>query len=129
MSQSIGSFARQQILLSPTASNQEILDQVKLEFPQAKTSIACIAWYKSDMKKKGVKASSLPPAPRTLELIDEEIMAAELRVLELQEEREAFVEAQRAEFEAEFARLAALLGKNVKPEDIAPASEQIESNI
>ena len=111
--QSIGSFAREIIAKNPQAPNQEVLDQVKAQFPQAKTSIACIAWYKSNMKK--TKTLTIVPKPRTLELIDDEIVTAQLKVVALQEERELMLAEQREEMEAEFARLSALLGKSDLP--------------
>lgn len=51
---SIGKFVREVILANAEATTQEILDQVQAQFPEAKTSPACIAWYKSDMRKKGL---------------------------------------------------------------------------
>ena len=48
----IGNFARAQILLGKT--NQEVLALVQAQFPAAKTTAACIAWYKSDMRKLGL---------------------------------------------------------------------------
>ena len=47
----VGERARQ-LLLEGTLDNKGILEQIKKEYPDAKTSIACIAWYKSDLKKK-----------------------------------------------------------------------------
>ena len=108
--QSIGSFAREIISKNPLAPNQEILDQVKSQFPQAKTSIACIAWYKSNMKKN--KTLTIVPAPRTIELIDDEIVSAKLKLISLEEEREALLASMREEMEAEFERLSKLLGKD-----------------
>jgi len=108
--QSIGSFAREIISKNPSAPNQEILDQVKAQFPQANTSVACIAWYKSNMKKNKVQV--IIPAPRTIESIDDEIVTAQLRVIALQEEREILLASMREEMQAEFDRLAELLGKN-----------------
>lgn len=32
--------------------NQEILDMVMEQFPNAKTTIKCIAWYKTNIKKQ-----------------------------------------------------------------------------
>lgn len=49
----IGSFVRNEILTTEL-SNTEILDNVKKAFPSAKTTMACIAWYKSDMRRKGL---------------------------------------------------------------------------
>jgi len=51
---SIGSKCRELIKLGKT--NAEILETIKAEFPAAKTTVACVAWYKSDMRKKGLLA-------------------------------------------------------------------------
>lgn len=48
----IGNFCRAQILLGK--KNAEILELVGNQFPEAKTTAACVAWYKSDMRKKGM---------------------------------------------------------------------------
>ena len=48
----IGNYARAQILLGKT--NQEILEAIQKQFPAAKTTPACVAWYKSDMRKHGL---------------------------------------------------------------------------
>ena len=48
----IGNFCRAQILLGK--KNAEILELVGKQFPEAKTTPACVAWYKSDMRKKGM---------------------------------------------------------------------------
>lgn len=49
----IGSFVRNEILTSDL-TNVEILDKVHKAFPSAKTTMACISWYKSDMRRKGL---------------------------------------------------------------------------
>lgn len=41
-----------QLILEGVLDNKGILEQIKKEYPEGKTSIACIAWYKSDLKKK-----------------------------------------------------------------------------
>ena len=51
---SIGKFVRKAILANAEATSQEILNLVQEQYPEAKTSPACIAWYKSDMRKKGL---------------------------------------------------------------------------
>lgn len=51
---SIGSRSRE--LIKQGLSNAIILETIKMEFPQGKTTMACIAWYKSDMRKKGLLA-------------------------------------------------------------------------
>ncbi len=49
----VGQRARQ-LILEGKLDNKGILEQIKKEYPNAKTSIACIAWYKSDLKKTKV---------------------------------------------------------------------------
>lgn len=51
---SIGSRSRE--LIKQNLSNADILLKIKQEFPNGKTTMACIAWYKSDMRKKGLLA-------------------------------------------------------------------------
>ena len=48
----IGNFCRAQILLGKT--NKEVLELVTVQFPAAKTTAPCIAWYKTDMRRKGM---------------------------------------------------------------------------
>ena len=50
----IGSTIVEMILQHPEMSNTEILKEVLKKFENAKTSYACIAWYKSDLRKKGL---------------------------------------------------------------------------
>lgn len=47
-------------LLQQGYSNQQVLDQIKAEYPDASTSLASVASYKSELNKAG--ALSLPPA-------------------------------------------------------------------
>jgi hypothetical protein len=49
----IGQFVRH-FLKNSTKSNAEILELVLKTFPGSKTTPACIAWYKTDMRKKGL---------------------------------------------------------------------------
>lgn len=42
--------------LADDKSNQEILDAVKVAFPSANTTLASVAWYRSDMKRKASQA-------------------------------------------------------------------------
>lgn len=51
---SIGEFACWLILNKPAWSNEQILNAVREVFPDAKTSMASISWYKSDLRKKGL---------------------------------------------------------------------------
>jgi hypothetical protein len=49
----IGSTIIELILANPAMTNQQILDEVKAKFEKAQTSYACIAWYKSKLRKEG----------------------------------------------------------------------------
>jgi len=82
---SIGKFVREQVLQNPEAKNDDILKAVKLKFPEAKTSYACIAWYKTDMRKKGLISSK---KARTLESVGAELEAAMMLVEKLKAELE-----------------------------------------
>jgi hypothetical protein len=53
MALGIGQFVRH-LLKNSKKTNQEILDLVLKTFEGSKTTPACIAWYKSDMRKKGL---------------------------------------------------------------------------
>ena len=48
----IGKFIVDKILTT-NLSNTEILNEVIKEFDGAKTTMACIAWYKTKMRKEG----------------------------------------------------------------------------
>ena len=48
----IGKFIIEQILTTEK-SNTEILNKVLKEFEGSKTTMACIAWYKSKLRKEG----------------------------------------------------------------------------
>lgn len=50
---SIGSTAIKLILENPDWANQQVLEEVKKRFPSAQTTMACIAWYKSKLRKEG----------------------------------------------------------------------------
>ena len=50
---SIGQTAIKIILTQPELSNQQVLEKVKELFPSAQTTMACIAWYKSKLRKEG----------------------------------------------------------------------------
>ena len=50
---SIGQTAISLILAQPDLSNQQILDKVREQFPSAQTTMSCIAWYKSKLRKEG----------------------------------------------------------------------------
>jgi hypothetical protein len=84
----IGQFA-QRVMLSTELKNAAILELIHQEFPEAKTTAACIAWYRSDLKKKP-KLVVVPEV--TLETIEAEILEAQARVTELYGKKEAFLE-------------------------------------
>jgi hypothetical protein len=50
---SIGQTAISIILAQPELTNQQVLEKVKELFPSAQTTMACIAWYKSKLRKEG----------------------------------------------------------------------------
>jgi hypothetical protein len=64
---SIGKYAQSLILNNLEMSNTQILEEVKKMYPSAKTSMACIAWYKSDLRKKNLLAKKNQP----VELVDD----------------------------------------------------------
>jgi hypothetical protein len=49
----IGSTIIELILSNPEMTNLQILEAVKAKFEKAETSYACIAWYKSKLRKEG----------------------------------------------------------------------------
>ena len=49
----IGSTIITLILENPEMTNLEILAKVKAQFESAQTSYACIAWYKSKLRREG----------------------------------------------------------------------------
>jgi hypothetical protein len=49
--QGIGAFCKEQLMTGKT--NQEVFGLVKQQFPNASTSIGCVAWYRAAMKKAG----------------------------------------------------------------------------
>lgn len=62
---SIGKFVSN-LILTTELNNTEILAKVKETYPEAKTSMACVAWYKSDLRKKGLIAKRGEVKPREL---------------------------------------------------------------
>jgi hypothetical protein len=102
---SIGKFAKN-LIMTTTLSNTEILAAVQKEFPAAKTSMACIAWYKSDLRKKNI-LNDKKVVEKTLEEqlleVAAQIEALQIKQLELQEQFEAEQEELLAAAEAETA--------------------------
>ena len=66
--QGVGAFAKEQIALGKT--NAEVLEAVKTQFPTAKTTTSCIAYYRTAMKK-----GSTGPSPEELEAKASEMLA------------------------------------------------------
>jgi len=52
--QGIGKFVKN-LILTTKLTNTQILEKVKEQFPDSSTSMACIAWYQTDLRKKKVK--------------------------------------------------------------------------
>jgi len=102
MTKSIGSVARGFISANPTMKNEEILQLVKNEFPEAKTSLACIGWYKSKMKKE---AKAAPAEVRTVEIIENEIEMLKLELEELKEQEARSLLEQKEELLAKLAMI------------------------
>lgn len=50
----IGKFIQDLMIKDPTRSNKDLLKAALEQFPTAQTSSACIAWYRSDLRKKGL---------------------------------------------------------------------------
>ena len=50
----IGKFIQELMINDPTLGNKELLKAALERFPTAQTSSACIAWYRSDLRKKGL---------------------------------------------------------------------------
>ena len=69
----IGQFCRY-LMLNSSKSNTEILALVIKTYPDAKTTPACIAWYKSDLRKKGlIAAGDKARSTKLVELSAEEL--------------------------------------------------------
>jgi hypothetical protein len=120
--ETIGGYAREILLKEPGLSNQEVLDKVKAKFTDARTSIASIAWYKSDIKRRKIVA---PPAnkERTEEVIIDELMAARETVQGLELELE---EIQKSVKQKEMAKLIELATKLGDEELLAKIKELTE---
>lgn len=100
----IGQYV-QRLMTTTQLTNVEVLTQVKEQFQDAKTTMSCIAWYKSDLKKKKatfVKAESL-------ETIELEIQEAKAKLEELELKRLEFIERNKEELAAKKEELKAQL--------------------
>ena len=57
--QGIGKFVKN-LITTTKFTNTQILDRVREQFPDAQTSMACIAWYQTDLRKKTKVVSKAP---------------------------------------------------------------------
>jgi len=112
MTQSIGSFARNLIATRKDLSNSQIAELVREQFKDqgAKTTMNCIAWYKSNMKKTGYKAVTVVQE-RTLAAIQAELDEAKNLVEMLEEELELKSNEEAEEIRAKFEYYKALVEK------------------
>jgi hypothetical protein len=67
----IGQFVRY-LLTKTTKNTAEILALVKTQFPEAKTTPACVAWYKNDLRKKGALPAGAGGTKRQFVVLSEE---------------------------------------------------------
>lgn len=107
----IGQYA-QRLMQSTDMKNPDILTAIQKAFPEAKTTPACIAWYRSDLKKQAKVVPPPEPAERTAEVIKAEIEERSAELEELKKELADKLEsekdkraARKAELEAELARM------------------------
>jgi len=71
----IGQLARH-LILKTDKSNAEILAVIHKVFPAGNTTPACIAWYKTDLRKKGLLAASEKRgSAKTVALTEEQLQA------------------------------------------------------
>ena len=88
----IGKFVRDCILANPEATNQQLLDKALAQFPQAKTTYACITWYKSDMRKHGIlpKRGASPDAlAQNIEQLEAQLAMLKAKQAAMERELEA----------------------------------------
>jgi hypothetical protein len=78
---SIGNTVRSMILENPSMKNEDVLTAIKAKYPEAKTTYACIAWYKTDMRKKGLITGR---NVKSQEQIRAEIEQLQVRIVQLE---------------------------------------------
>lgn len=88
---SIGKFASN-LILTTNLTNTEILAKVHEQFPAAKTTMACIAWYKSNLRKKGLIAGRNEAQPT----LEDKIKAAQELLASLQAQMQPAEEVEEA---------------------------------
>jgi len=58
--QGIGTFVTN-LIKTTKLSNKEILAKVKEQFPEAQTSMSCVAWYQTDVRNKAKALEAKAP--------------------------------------------------------------------
>ena len=58
----IGELAQK--LLSEGLTNEQVLAEVRQQFPDAATTMASVSWYRSDMRRRGLKVLTQVEAKR-----------------------------------------------------------------
>lgn len=82
---SIGQTVRDMVSENPSKSNKELLASIMEVFPEAKTTEACIAWYKSDMRKKGLLNIGGRTSPMSADGIRAKIKELEAQIEKLKD--------------------------------------------
>ncbi len=104
MSVTIGQYVRECVLENSELKNQEILDKVLEKFPEAKTTISCIAWYKTDMRKKGLIGSrsgtTKEGITKEIEVLEKRLATLKAQLATMEEQVEEQVEEQATEEQA-----------------------------
>src|SRR5262245_22472032 len=70
--QGVGAFAKEQIALGK--SNTDILDMIREQFPTARTSMNCVAYYRNSLKKGGTAAGPKGGNPEALRAKAKELL-------------------------------------------------------
>lgn len=58
----LGVGKRTKELIRAGKSNKEVLEAIKAEFPEAKTTMASVNWYRNNLKQKGEKVPTAKEA-------------------------------------------------------------------
>jgi len=67
--QGVGAYAKECLVAEPLATNAQIVEMVKTQFPTAKTTAGCIAYYRTAMSK--AKKADAEPADAADEVAEE----------------------------------------------------------
>jgi len=116
--ETVGEVARKLIRDNPGKSNQEILDLLLAHFKgrrEVNTKVASIAWYKSDIARRGPRAGEeAEQKERTEKDILGELEAARAAVEALEAEHSEFLERTKEADRAQLVALAAKLGLKIE---------------